>query len=814
MSRPAELLAKSMPRRGEGQGARAPLTLLEHSLDTEEAAAELFAPESRFARNFCRFFGIQDPAERARLVLNLRVAGLFHDIGKANEHFQRAVTRPGSPPQTVRHEHLSALVLCLQPVRAWLAGNLALDVDAITAAVLSHHLKAADRDHQHYIWCQPRQESVLALHLDHPQVAALLERVARVADLRPAPALPDQPWSDNAPWGAAIKQGRDEYARKFRRAVKRDRARRAFCLALKAGVIAADTVASAMVRTGQSIPDWIRAVAHKDRLEPAHLDEAIIGPRTCALSRGGEPFAFHEFQRRAATLGPRALLIAGCGSGKTLAAWNWARAQLAEYELAHVIFLYPTRGTATEGFRDYVACAPESDAALVHGTAGYELEGMQANPSEAMRGKSFSAHDDEAESSARLFALRLWSPRYFSATVDQFLAFLEHRYESVCSIPVMAESAVILDEVHSYDRTMFENLIAFLTHFSGPVLCMTATLPLGRRRQLEGAGLRVYPEAADRVELADLEAAECHPRYRVARVADADDAFGRALAAYTERGKRVLWVVNTVARCQELARRLGQAAGLGGPALAYHSRYRFCDRRTKHAATVAAFQQRGRPALAVTTQVCEMSLDLDADVLITELAPIPSLVQRMGRANRHARPDTPERAEVYVYEPESILPYTAEDLDAARRFLDHFLASPGASSSASGGARAVELSQRRLADALECFSPREPKVRDSARFTESGYFAVPGSFRDSDDFGARCVLDSDVPALDALRRDPDRGAFERALPGYELSVPRRQILDPAGKPSWLPRYLELAPGRHYHPDLGFAPEDPDRGEPA
>ncbi|HAJ61331.1 MAG TPA: hypothetical protein DCP31_20455, partial [Cyanobacteria bacterium UBA8543] len=61
--------------------------------------------------------------------------------------------------------------------------------------------------------------------------------------------------------------------------------------------------------------------------------------------------------------------------------------------------------------------------------------------------------------------------------------------------------------------------------------------------------------------------------------------------------------------------------------------------------------------IAVTTQVCEMSLDLDADILITELAPISSLVQRFGRANRHRARGDEFRAKLLVYEPEKPEPY-------------------------------------------------------------------------------------------------------------------------------------------------------------
>jgi CRISPR-associated endonuclease/helicase Cas3 len=166
--------------------------------------------------------------------------------------------------------------------------------------------------------------------------------------------------------------------------------------------------------------------------------------------------------------------------------------------------------------------------------------------------------------------------------------------------------------------------------------------------------------------LSALEAQEKHPRYHHQAVSDANNALQQAISAYS-KGERVLWVVNTVKRCQQIALMLDRELGI--KVLSYHSRFRLCDRQRIHGQTVAAFQQDGTAAIAVTTQVCEMSLDLDADVLITEVAPVPSLVQRFGRANRHLSRGRDFRAWLYTYEPESAMPYTREELHIARAFL-------------------------------------------------------------------------------------------------------------------------------------------------
>src|SRR5262249_42210916 len=156
------------------------------------------------------------------------------------------------------------------------------------------------------------------------------------------------------------------------------------------------------------------------------------------------------------------------------------------------------------------------------------------------------------------------------------------------------------------------------------------TLPPHRQQELEAAGLKLYPASDDAV----LKRQEEHPRYRLQPVADENEAFAKAVTAYRE-GNRVLWVVNTVARSQSLANRWTDE--LKAEILTYHSRFKLAHRQIVHKKTVDAFQQEDAPAIAVTTQVCEMSLDLDADVLLTEIAPVPSLVQRFGRANRHLK---------------------------------------------------------------------------------------------------------------------------------------------------------------------------------
>lgn len=792
---PGQLLAKSK-RNGKT------VTLQRHLEDAEKAVSEVFRPDKRWFRNWCRFFKITEQSGREKFLLHLRIAALFHDIGKANEEFQNLVNNKLDGRQTIRHEHISALILHLPQVRGWLAQNKNLDLEVITSAVLSHHLKAADSSDK-WKWGQPKGAPFVQLYQAHDEINKVFDRIKELADLPDSLRLKNKIWSEKSPWLEAQNDG-FETARDLTRTLRKDTERRNLLLAVKAGLIVADAAASGLVREGYengTFVDWVTEKAHSQTVESDELSSKIINQRAgvildsaknqdkkilverkqsegVSLEQALDEVLWNDFQTRSATLGKKALLLAACGSGKTIAAWKWAEAQAREYEIGKVIFLYPTRGTATEGFRDYVGFAPEAEASLLHGTSKYELQAISENPNEATTGKNY-------ETQERLFALGFWGKRYFSATVDQFLSFLEHSYSSLCLLPVLADSAVIIDEVHSFDRQMFKNLVAFLENFDLPVLCMTATLQKSRREQLEKIGLRVYPNQAEQKELADLEKLEIHPRYNLEFTENEQAAFDIAIKEY-RGGKRVLWVVNTVQRCQTIARKLKKELKI--KPLVYHSRFRLVDRKNRHEETIKAFKQTSQAEIAVTTQVCEMSLDLDADVLITEFAPITSLVQRFGRANRHLTKGEDFRARLIVYKPEGDKPYTNEDITLAETFLRDL--------------GSEDISQRFLAEKLESHSKLERPADGSARFLESGYYATRGNFRDSDDFTSPCILSGDL--TEVKKRIDDKDTYDAFV--VSVPIPSRKdapiwILEESS--GWLPKHLRIADSRFYRERYGF-----------
>ena len=319
-------------------------------------------------------------------------------------------------------------------------------------------------------------------------------------------------------------------------------------------------------------------------------------------------------------------------------------------------------------------------------------------------------------------------------------------------------------------------LVKFLQMFDVPVLCMTATLPPKRREELQKY-LKSYPREEDRQYLKDLEENECCKRY-VVKCTTRANAFEQAVAAVEQKALRVLWVVNTVDRCQQLASEL--AARLKRDVTVYHSRFKLKDRQERHRETIASFRwpAAGEPhaTIAVTTQVCEMSLDLDADVLITEQAPISALVQRLGRANRHLRRPN-FKATVLTYEPNKNVPYDSDDLAGVAEFLQSI--------------DGCEVSQRQLSEGLERFAPASRAASGASRFVDGGYYATRGNLRDDDGIGCQAILDRDV--------DDYLTASAAERPGFVVNVPKRFAksdvrLDP---------FLLVAPADRYNIKTGF-----------
>ncbi|MEX3610770.1 CRISPR-associated helicase Cas3' [Rothia sp. LK2588] len=254
-------------------------------------------------------------------------------------------------------------------------------------------------------------------------------------------------------------------------------------------------------------------------------------------------------------------------------------------------------------------------------------------------------------------------------TVDQILMLALQSKHAMLRHLGLASKVVVIDEVHSYDAFMGSYLakaLQWLGYYGVPVVLLSATLPHSIKSQLVTAyhrGLRgsdresievpetglSYPvittATAHGVEVSEVEQSASVQTFSVQPVNDDKVTLRSLLEPVAEKGGCVLVLCNTVARAQE-AFTVAQDV-VGDDARLLHARFTAIERVGKEQDLVEelgprANRDHGRPAcrVVVATQVVEQSLDVDFDCIITDVAPIDLLLQRMGRVHRHARPES------------------------------------------------------------------------------------------------------------------------------------------------------------------------------
>ncbi|OCC14480.1 CRISPR-associated helicase Cas3 [Dissulfuribacter thermophilus] len=752
------LLAKSCP---DPDNPPEQATLLGHTKAVVEAFINLFGTANfptRLAKRWLEFFRL-DKKYYPIFQINSQLACILHDLGKANSGFQQMIEKK-KEAQKIRHEQLSATLLLCPEIKEWVENKKHADFNIIISAIACHHLKLEPRNQN--LLTGEKGQAFLVFNIYVKQILEIINYLAQKTDLPPVTGL-------SLPENWDLEKGEYEYKKKLEkvfikinRKCKKDKIFRRLLLAVKTALIVADSAGSGLRRENKDLFSWLKkAFDENELLTDKTITSKIINPRKKEIEeKTHKPFKWQDFQLLADCLPQRAVLVSACGSGKTMAAWRWIRAQLKRKPSARVMFLYPTRATASEGFRDYVSWAPEG--ILLHSSARFDLQNMFDNFDER--------NQTDFELEDRLFALAYWQRRIFSATIHQFLGVMQYSYRSICLLPLLVDSIVVVDEVHSLDNSLFSALKRFLEEFDLPVLCMSATITPSRREKLEECGLKIFPDDPEKLD--DLAKKIKIPRYQANLIEDKERAKDIALDAL-EQGKKVLWVVNTVDRCQQLSQDLNTYTNI----LCYHSRFKLEDRLKIHQEVVENFKN-DKPVLAITTQVCEMSLDLDAHVLITETAPITSLIQRMGRCNRHLKHDC---GEIYLYFSQANAPYKEDDLQGVREFVKKI--------------NQRKLNQLELEHLLEALTANMIEIEKYNAFLGDGPWAKTRDIAEYNNQFVQAILDSDIERFFDLKNK------KQPFDGLIVPVPRNIPVRHSSKIGGFPLIVSAD---YYHPRFGLA----------
>ena len=287
-------------------------------------------------------------------------------------------------------------------------------------------------------------------------------------------------------------------------------------------------------------------------------------------------------------------------------------------------------------------------------------------------GKSVSPDDMEAQCTRWLADS---SKKAFLADVgvgslDQvLLGAMPVRHQSLrwCGL---ARKVLIVDEIHAYDHYMLqilENELKGLAAAGASVVMLSATLPFTRRERLlkafySGRGgnpddieceCTGYPlvSAIGCVELLgdvfaleeEVETRESVRRELDVKLIDSENEVFNQIRIALEQGKCLCWIRNTVGDALDAFTLLQESGVLAEDRLhLFHSRFAMGDRLNIENGILSYFGKNSRGderygRVLIATQVVEQSLDLDFDILISDLAPIDYLIQRAGRQHRHMR---------------------------------------------------------------------------------------------------------------------------------------------------------------------------------
>lgn len=372
-------------------------------------------------------------------------------------------------------------------------------------------------------------------------------------------------------------------------------------------------------------------------------------------------------------LGTHGLVIieAPMGQGKTEAALMAAEQFAAVGGQGGLFVALPTMATSNAMFARVLAWLRAhtdlgyTSIVLAHGKADLNDDFRGLSAASALTGIECDCADHAAEIVAHQWLSgrkKALLANFVVGTVDQLLFMALKARHVVLRHLALAGKVVVIDEVHAADDYMREYLkraLEWLAAYCVPVIMLSATLPSDQRIAFAQAYAKGQLTGLDRPELleqnsypsisavsptgsvtVDAPASAAEPtNVTFTRLGDDMDSLIHLLRELLADGGCAAIVRNTVRRAQETARALREV--FGADVILLHSAYVAQQRAKLEQDLMKELGRNGadRPTrrIVVATQVIEQSLDLDFDVMVSDLAPIDLVLQRMGRLHRHPR---------------------------------------------------------------------------------------------------------------------------------------------------------------------------------
>lgn len=594
----------------------------------------------------------------------------LHDLGKFAESFQGQRTdlfqalRGRNPAKvyTLRHDSVGWL-LWAGPVRriayqeGWFGADTAEygdGLDSWAQAVTGHHGQPPEAGGFWETHCDRRADRDVVVSFIGEMRALLLDEVASVIPTRMSATEFELASKELSWWMAGI--------------------------AVLADWLGSNTTFFPYQRLGISLTDYWQQARERARRALAQaevLPVAMPGERGFAvLFRGiANP---SPLQRWASNVplhaGPQIHLLEDVtGAGKTEAAVLLAHRLMANGNADGFFIGLPTMATANAMYGRIAQVygqlfADRASLALAHGSRNL-VEAFTASVLPADHAEHDSHQQDES-ASARCAAWladhnkrALLSPAGVGTLDQVLLAALQSKHQSLRLLGLV-HKVLVVDEVHACDGYMLRVLATVLTFHAragGSALLLSATLPQAMKQTLLDAFARgcgearapalvqtSYPlvtswasEVPEALAETPLTTRASLCRRVAVRYVESEEEVVRGIEAALADGQCVCWLRNTVADALAAYERFHASLPPAQLTL-FHARFALADRLAIEGRVLANFGPKSGSAertgqLLIATQVVEQSLDLDFDLMVTDLAPIDRVIQRAGRLRRHVR---------------------------------------------------------------------------------------------------------------------------------------------------------------------------------